>query len=315
MRALAALLILAIVGPVACAPAGALGPSLPVPNPLSISLDSSTQEASVTWRRCDIIFTGNVTVQSVPGQKMAVSLEVELDTYWNVSIEPAEMDFTGSGRQNFTANVSVPECELASIDTLVITARAQVAGFTFTAEANATITVKPYYRLQIETEEPYADIQPGGRAIFKLQVWNLGNADDSADVSISYKREGKRAGWETHINTTVLWDIPAGECREVRISVDTPREWDWALHKEELFTFEFVAVSRGATGQGNSSASQSLPIYVYEEGFNMAAIGATLGAVAMTISIVAFAGYSAVKRWRRRRLKEITSKKRGRRSG
>jgi hypothetical protein len=318
LRPLAVLAIMAIVWLMACMPAGALDPPGALPNPLSISMDTSSQEATVTiGYGCRVLFTGNVSMRAVPipGQVTAVSLEAELDTYWNVSVEPRAMTFTGQGSQNFTANVSVPAGAPASPTVnLVITARATVAGLSFTQEATATITVRPYFWLQIDTKNLYAEIQPGGRAQFKLQVWNLGNADDSADLSISYEREGKRAGWEARINTTVLDDIPSGEYREVGISVDSPKGWDWALRTAELFSFEFVAVSRGAAGQGNSSASTSLPLVVREEGFNMTGFGAILAVVAVPASFLAFYANRFAKMRRRRGLEQIASKRHGRRN-
>jgi hypothetical protein len=313
MRPLAVLSILAIIGPMACAPARALGPSLPVPNPLSLSLDSSTQEAIVTWSQgCDVLFTGNVTVQLVPGQKMVASLEAELDTYWNVSIEPAEMNFTGSGKQNFTANASVPAGALASIAAvLVITVRTTVASLPLIKDVNATITVKPYYLLQIETEEAFADIQPGGQAGFKLKVYNYGNAQDTFDLKVSDKPAPNLPGWEIRLNTTVVENVPACEYREVQITVNSPRDWDWTLKRQDTFIFSITATSRGAAGQGASATSQKFPFYVYESGFNMPVLAILMAAITAVLSSLAVAGFVIMKRLRRRRLRKMRLKKDG----
>ena len=317
MRPLATLLVLLISMPAGCMWVWSLGQAMPAPNPLSISLDQSSQEATVTESQgCDVRFTGNVTMQLLPGQKATVTVEADVDAGWESLIEPAIMNFTGSGRQNFTAVVAVPyNWPASTAGILRITAGTTVAGILFTAQAEGNVTVRPYFRPMMESNTGYGDIRPGGQAGFKLNVWNYGNAQDTFDLKVSDRPRPNRDGWEIRLNSTVLDNIPAGEYREVRINVNPPQDWDWTLHIDETFIFNIQATSRGATGQGAPGATQSFPLYVSESGFNMPVLAILMVAIAAVVSFMAFAVLVILKRLKRRRRNKMLSKKVGGHAG
>ena len=310
MSRVAMLLALTILGSAVLCAGQVTVAVAPIPNPLSITLDQTTQEAMITESTKTVVgFTGNITVQMVKGQRVTVTLIPSVDTGWASEVAPSEMLFTGNDPLPFSVNVTVPENQAAArVGMLSVEARCTEAGMEFTAQSSANITVRPYYRLMLESDEPSIEIAPGGTAHFTVKVWNVGNSVDTFDLGIVELERLAKDGWDVRLDSNELRAIPTNEYRKVNITARSPQDQDTDVYKSESVAITLKATSRGASGRG-VIISQSYPVMVHIAGANVQAVGLVFGEVAAVVIIIAVVAFTAFYRYRRmKRRKSILGK-------
>ncbi|MEM2869918.1 MAG: choice-of-anchor T family protein [Thermoplasmata archaeon] len=237
----------------------------PVPA-LSIRLDTSSLEARVSESAQGTApFTGSVSLDKLPVERVVVDLTVSTDTGWAAAITPSTMVFTSTQPQSFSVTVIVPQATpVTPTGTLTITGRAQGGGFQDTTTTTGTIVVAPYYRLQIESDAPYREIAPGSQTFYSFKVWNQGNAIDSYELEIVNLKDIVGKGWTVTLSTTQIARVNAGEYRVVKITAQAPRTP--TVWKNEPTMITVRATSLGARETGQQLVSQTYPLYAYEHG-------------------------------------------------
>jgi len=299
MKRLVGILIFIIVGQMSCF--GALAAQIEAPGPsiLTINLSSTSENAAITDSvKGEAQFLGNVTVQMVKGQRISVSLTSTVDLAgWAASVNPDNMMFTSNEPQPFIVKVSVQEGQPAwTVGTVSISGEAKGSGLTATDEATATVTVLPYYRINMECKNNRQQIAPGGLAEFNFKVWNMGNAADSFDLELVDRKGLESRGWDVSITPALLTDFPMGEYREVKVAARAPISWDWSPYKFENTVIELRGASKGA-GEAGRPSVQSYPMRIDQKGLSLPGV-----AVVIILAVVVLASVVAiVMRIRRKR--------------
>lgn len=237
----------------------------PVPA-LQIRLDTAQLEARPTESAQGTApFTGSVTLDKLPVERVTVDLTASTDTGWAAAISPSTMVFTSTQPQPFSVTVIVPQATLATtVGTLKIDGRAVGGGLQDTASATAQITVAPYFRLQIESDSPYREIAPCTQALYSFKVWNQGNALDSFELEILNLRDLINKKWTVTLSATQISRVTPGEYRVIKITAQSPREP--AVWKSEPTMITVKATSLNAKETNQQVVSQSYPLYSYERG-------------------------------------------------
>jgi len=270
-----------------------LGHVLPGPDRLSLELDYSTAEAVVSpSEKGTAVFTGNVTVDAIRGERIVVGLTSWVSAGWQSSCIPSSLVINDNDPHPFVVNVTVPENERAAvIGNLTIEGQSRGGGIVTTANVTATITVKPYYRVMIDKEgSALREVPPGGKAEFTLKVWNVGNAIDSYSLELTNNKELRDKGWDISINVTLTPKLDVGRFQLFMLTAKAPS--DLAPYKNEPTGIDIKASSTETGG----TVSQSIQVRVVQKGVN----ATNTTAIVMIIAVVMTALVLLVI-WRRRR--------------
>lgn len=293
------LLMLLGLGPItSMGPTGAPA-SLPGPDRLSITLDYDTAEADVgSSEKGTAVFTGNVTVDAIRGERIAVDLISSVSAGWVSATTPHEMVINDNDPHPFVVEVTVPENQPSDVvGNLTIEGRAKGGGIVTTANVTATVTVKPYYRVMIDKEgSALKEVPPGGKAEFILQVWNVGNAMDSYSLEVINNKELRDKGWDISINVTLTPKLDIGRVQLVMLTAKAPS--DLAPYKNEPTGIDFKASSTESGG----TVSQSIQVRVVQKGVNATNTTAIVMIIAVIITTLAL-----LVLWRRRRRARLSA--------
>lgn len=239
------------------------------PNPvpaLTVKLDPPQQEATVSESvKGSAQFTGSVKVDKLPVERIVVGITSSVDAGWQSSCSPSSIVITDTNEHTFGVTVVVPENQPAGVvGGLKVEAQGRGGGFVVTQQSTVIITVKPYYRLMIESDVPYREISPGSQAFFSFKVWNVGNAVDSFELEIVNLKDLVNDHWTVTLSTTQVAKVPLGEYRTVRITAQSPR--DWTIWKSKPSVVNVKATSLNAK-ETQSIITGNFPMYAYEKGF------------------------------------------------
>lgn len=260
---------------------------------LSISLSPLVLEATVSESSMgQAEFNGTVTVDKRADQNVTVQLTATADNRWQVSLSPSRMVLTSSSSQNFSVIVRVPQATPAAAGRLRIEARATGEGYDLHAGANATVTVRPYIRVMIESDVPYVELAPGGTARFTMKVWNNGNSIDSFNISIDNIQDLKNDGWSVTLNPDNVTGLAPGEPAYVNITAKAPM--DWVLWTSEPTMIVLTAESQDAPG-----IHQTFPCYAYVKGFNMRYVAVLCLSIVAIVVVIVVVAFIVWRRWRR----------------
>lgn len=260
------------------------------PNPipaLTVSLEPSSQTAVVSESaQGSVQFTGTIRIDKLPVERIVVTLTASVDTGWAAQCTPSSMVFTSTQPQSFSATVVVPPaCDSTIIGTLKVDAIATGGGFRVPATAQAIVTVKPYFRLMLESDNPYREIWPGSQTMFTFKLWNMGNAIDSYDIEITNLKDLADRGWTVTLSSTSVSKIPQNQYKNVKISAQSPRFW--TLYKSEPTVIMIKAKSQNAEAE-NLVVQQSFALYVYEKGWYIPGFDPMLLIIGLVVAIVIY---------------------------
>ena len=260
---------------------------------LSISLSPQVQQATVSEVSMgQAEFNGTVTVDKQANQNVTVQLTATTDNRWQVSLSPSRMVLTNSSSQNFSVIVRVPQATPAAAGRLRIEARANGEGYDLHAGANATVTVRPYIRVMIDSDRPYIELAPGDTARFTFRVENSGNAIESFNISIANLQDLKNSGWTVSLSTANVTGLAPGEQAIINVTAKAPL--DWVLWKSEPSVIELKA-----TSQDNPNITQTFPSYAYVKGFNMLYLAMLSLSVLVIVLVIVVVAFIVWRRWRR----------------
>lgn len=280
--------------------------TLPGTDRLTITIDDPSQEAVVnTSEKADVVFHGNVTVDGIRGERIIVTLTPQVNQGWPCSIDPSTMTIRDNAPNPIVMKVTVPENSLAAhAGILTVEGVARGGGLTTTANATAIITIRPYYRVMIETEGGAKnEVSVGTAAEFNLRIWNYGNAVDNITLEIVDLKGLRDKGWEIRFNVTVIEKVDVSDKGLVKLTAIPPR--DLAPYKNEPTIITVKAESRGASSQGGAM-SQSVNVTVHQKGFNATGVTVVIMVIAAIISGLVF-----VLRKRRMRRARLSTKDAG----
>jgi len=300
-------LLLALIVLLALTPTAASGiraPSAAV-HSVSVTFDADTKITQVTETANGTLnFTGQVTVQKLPVERILVSLSARVDTGWAAKVTPDTMVFTSSTPIPFETQVDVPQgTESTVVGKLVVTATARGTGYNFEGTANATITVAQYYRVLLDSDASY--FETGKRGVgttFKLQVANMGNGPDTYALEISNLEKLRSMGWSARLDKEVTPVVQPGLYSEVTVAVTPPKD-------APPFEATGVVVEVKATSVGARAHGLTVDI-VYPLNFYLRTIDPIFD-VTVPIVIVAAVAVSAAlvvwrwRQWRKRRAIEV----------
>jgi hypothetical protein len=293
--------------------AGALtgwsGLSAAVPNPvapeLTVSIEPASQQAAPTDKEPGFTtFNGTVQVDKSPVQRFSVGLNVTVDTGWPAQASPSVLVITDTQQQHFSLVVAVPTATHADeVGHVKVTASASGTGYSVTDEAQANVTVAPYYLVMLNSSVPFLEITPEKTASFAIVVKNPGNAVDSYGLEISNAKELNQQGWTVTLDKASISNLgPNGEA-EVAITARPPQGWSWDIWISRPTPIILKATSRGAQADDNV-ISQSFPVHAYQKGFNMPLMTLIIGIISVLV-VLLVVGLVIRRQRRRKRMKAL----------
>jgi len=233
---------------------------------LTCTLDPSSQEARVSESAQGTVqFTGSVRVDKLPVERIVVTLLSSIDAGWASQCSPSSLVITDTQAHSFSVTGIIPQATPSNIiGNLKIDAKGTGGGFNVVTSATVIITVKPYYRVMMESDMPYKEISPGTQAFYSFKLWNVGNAIDSYEMEIVNLKDLVTKKWTVTLSSTQVAKINPNEYKTVRITAQSPR--DWTIWKSEPTMINVKSSSLNAKEE-QTVVTQSFPLYAYEKGF------------------------------------------------
>jgi len=232
---------------------------------MTITLDPSSQEAVVSEGASGTVqFTGSLKIDKLPVERGVTSLTCSVDVGWVASCSPSALVNTDTAAHSFSVSVVVPQATPSNvIGTLRVEGRLIGGGFVCIGSAHVLITVKPYYRVRIESSVPVINIPTGFGAFFSFTVRNEGNAIDSFEIEFSNLRELVDKHWTIGMQVA---KINPGEYKTCRFTAQSPREW--SIFKRETVMIEVKAASLNAKEEQNAITGCFTFIVLEEGGYS-----------------------------------------------
>jgi hypothetical protein len=117
---------------------------MPIVPTISLTIAPQMQLVSSSPNETTTVhLSGKVTVGLARGETAHVTLACAVDTGWPVRVDPAQMTFTGSGSQDYTCDVTVPNGTANTTAGIIVNGRAVAAGLQAVAQVEATVTIRP----------------------------------------------------------------------------------------------------------------------------------------------------------------------------
>lgn len=257
----------------------------PVPV-LTLKLDPASLSAQPTESKVGIVtFTGTATIDKFPVERLVATLSSTVDQGWVSQMSPTTMVFTSTSPQTFTVSVVVPQDSPNNVQgKLTIDGKAVGGGLqSQPAQASSFIIVDPYYRVTVETDSPFREIQPGSQVYYSFRVWNMGNAIDTFNLEIVNLRDLVNKKWTVTLSSTTIPKVNPREYKVVKVVAQSPK--DWSVWKSEPSVINLKAISQNA-GDINLVVTQTFPVYAYERGFYIPGFDAFFLIAAMVIGLV-----------------------------
>jgi uncharacterized protein (TIGR03790 family) len=144
----------------------------------------------------------NITVNSSANSPESVSISLSTPPlYWSADVEPVTAVIQPGSSSTHRVLVFSPS--LASVsDRCTITVTCAGATSKISLETVLNVTIAPVRRLKLSCDPPEGTAMPGENATFKLDVRNLGNGPDAANISFDAP-----PGWNVEMETGRL-DVP-----------------------------------------------------------------------------------------------------------
>jgi uncharacterized membrane protein len=232
-------------------------------------------------------------------ERIIVELKATVDTGWACIVTPERMVFGSSTGQAFRVKVHVPCATRADVVGCITVRAITFASENIVAEANATVTVAPYYRLSLSYENSSKVILPGERTRFDFKVRNTGNSVDSYSLAIENVEELNASGWSVALDRGKIMDLPRGGTMNVSVEVRSPQDWSWAMWINYITPILLNVSSLGA-GSDNMTVAGTLPVRVVVRGTNYPLLESITAIIVLTA--VGIAMFAVIRRRRKRRM-------------
>lgn len=244
---------------------------------------------------------GTLSIDKIPGERFLVTLYGKIDTGWAVSITPQQVAFQNNIKvQGFTVTVTAPAATPTSLaGDLRIEARGDSLSLNPSVVGHVAVAVAPFFKLFIESPNPYKEVTPGSRFHFVVDLRNAGNSMDSYDIFVENQQELAAAGWTVSFTTPVVTKVRSTDIKSVRLSVMAPQKS--TLYKAEGTVINVRAISQNAR-DANMEVDMVYPFVVYERGTYIDLLATSVATVVL-LAIVLPMAYIArrVRRWNRTR--------------
>ncbi|UCC92226.1 MAG: hypothetical protein JSW25_06005 [Thermoplasmata archaeon] len=254
-RSLAVLVLTASAAVLLLVLAGAGGAEAQIPS-IVVQLEEADkdQTAFPTETQNDILeFAGCLTLNRPiwpPGTSVVIEITMDmpdLDTPWEISIDPPTHTFTASESQAFSAQLTVPANLPATTtigESLVFTAATDDILLYDSTPDTARVSIAQYYRIGRQYSTKPIDIEQGDIVTFNFTVQNTGNGVDTFTFEVANEAELLFAGI-TH-GPISSERIEMGEEADVTVQVSADAE---AL--EGQFHFNLTITSEGSKTDPN----------------------------------------------------------------
>jgi uncharacterized membrane protein len=131
----------------------------------------------------------NITVLSLP-------------QYWSASITPSNFDLSQGSTQRSKLSITAPSNATHNPTGHSITIQLEWGSIIKTTEV--TVTVKQIYSVGLSPDATPKSGDPGSNVFFSLTVSNLGNGDDTINMTVA----GERPGWNCYFNSNSVTVFP-----------------------------------------------------------------------------------------------------------
>jgi|GEM_PF-1900457 len=245
--------------------------------------------------------SGTLSIDKIPGERFVVTLSGSIDTGWGVGITPSMHAFQNNIRTvTFTVTVTVPPATpVELIGNMRIEARGDSLNLQPRIVGHVVVSVAPFYKLYIDSPNPYKEVTPGSRLSFLVELRNMGNSPDSYDIYIENQEELTGMGWTVSFSTPVVTKVRAADSKTVRLYVMAPQKS--TLYKAEGSIINVRAISQNARDE-NLQVDMVYPFVVYERGTFIEPFGTSWGMFLLLIIVVPSAYvFRRARRWLRSR--------------
>jgi hypothetical protein len=213
---------------------------------LELELDSTAAVAEVTESSPGIArINGTLSVANLYGQLQVIGLNCRTEIGWTSSISPATFIASHDGNYSFNVAVSVPQGSRADRSgSLNISAVAQDLEVRLEVSVEATVTVKPYFRIQLSANTPFREITPGSQAFYTLTLTNQGNVNDSFSLEVVNLDALVKDHTSATLSCRTVEKLGPDESAAIRVVFSSAK--DWTLWKTGHSDIEIRATSLGA---------------------------------------------------------------------
>lgn len=228
---------------------------------------------------------GTLSIDKIPGERFVVNLFGSIDTGWGVGITPSLLAFQNNVKVvGFTVTVTAPPgTPVSLVGDLRIEARGKGLSLDPIVVGHVVVTVAPFYKLYIDSPNPYLEVTPGSKLSFLVELRNMGNSMDSYDIYVENQEELAGMGWTVSFSSPTVSKVRASDSKTVRLYVMAPQRS--VLYKAEGSIINVRAISQNARDSGNQ-VDMVYPFVVYERGTFIDLFATSVGTVVLLAFVV-----------------------------
>ena len=275
---------------------------VPGPPSLKMELEASTVEAAITESSTGVAkINGTLGVSNLYGLLQLINLACFTDVGWPARVSPGTIYASDDGNFSFEVSVTVPQgSNAATVGRLSVFAAPQWPAANLSVSAEATVTVRQYFRIQLSTEKSSLQIAPGDDCTFTVNLYNQGNGNDSFLLELVNKDEQAKDHASATLSCRTAEKLGPMESAKFKINFSSAK--DWTLWKTSNNEIKIQVTSMGAPAH-QEKIFLTYSLWVHEEGSYPAWYNWTTIDLAVIIMAVAVAaGFWS---WRRRRKKTV----------
>ena len=140
-------------------------------------------------------------------------------------------------------------------------------------KAQCQVIIKPYYMINIYSENPYIEISPGDGAVFSLKLFNMGNDQDTYRFKIDNEGDLVGVGWT--LPSIPKLTIDEKMPKTLSWSVQSPQKW--TIWENKVWMIKLKVISENSRGK----VKEDYSLFVRTKGIHIPGFEPALVALAI----------------------------------
>jgi len=243
-------------------------------NPAAVDVDVSPGQSGMA--------TSELTIVSTSNEPILVTLSASSDIGF-CTLSTNTVAIPTGGTAKIPVVVRVPQGTAFGPATATITGRPQteVGGILGTPmTATIAVNIRQFAKINLESTQPYIQIEPGKQVALNLKSWNMGNGKDTFKYEVVDLDKLSEKGWSVQLSA-VTRDVESQSQKAITITGITPKAiWKDEFHVIKIKVTSDISNLLASQGQG-IVCSEEFPFTVYVRGVYIPGFEPVLAIIAL----------------------------------
>ncbi len=283
---IAAIVLFSVIGSFATVPektkAGVITPVIKLTcTPAAIDVDVSPGQSGMG--------SSLLKIESSSSEDILVTLAASADIGF-CTLSTNTVAIAANGKTEVPVVVRVPQGTAFGPATASITGRPQteIGGILGTPmTATIAINIRQFAKMNLESTQPYIQVEPGKQVALNLKSWNMGNGKDTFKFEVVDLDKLSEKGWSVQLSA-VTRDVEPQSQKAITVTGITPKAiWKDEFHVIKIKVTSDISNLLASQGQGVVT-TEEFPFTVYVRGVYIPGFEPAIAIVAL--GVIAFIG-------------------------